>query len=197
MALARRTLLSALPLLLAGGAHAGAGRLRLEPAGAEMVALTGPAIRRPLLLPAAGAVLLPQLACAGEILTVTRFALEEDGAMLEWAILALAQDGVVALLALEPLSWRGATQDGRGGARMTTRLSATSDRTRVQWLRDVAIRQTPTLWRRESWIDYLAWTPPQGLIDAPVRAPLPGTHQHMVAIWRRRAAALVPPPRAP
>ena len=195
MLLARRTLLSAAPLFLSAIASAAArapsARLRLEPALADMVALTGPGIRRPLLLPAAGTVLLAELACGSENLTVARFALEDDGAMLEWAAVALAQDGAVTLLALEPLAWRAAPQIGRPSARMATRFASAGDRSRVLWQRDVAVRETPTLWRREAWTDYLAWTPPHGLADAPVRPPVPGTHQHQVAQWRRRAAALV------
>ena len=156
-----------------------------------MVALTGPGIRRPLLLPDTAARLLSGLDCGSERLGVVRFAQEDGGAMLEWAAVALALDAEVALLALEPLAWRRPAQGGISGARMGTRFSATADRQQVQWQREVTVPESPTLWRREAWTDYLAWTPPCGLADAPVRAALPETHQHRVARWRRRAAALV------
>lgn len=158
---------------------------------AGMAALTGPGIRRPLLVPASAARLWSGLECGRERLSVARFAQEDGGAVLEWAAVALALDGEVALLALEPLAWRAASPGNIGGARMATRFSATGDRRQVLWRRDVAVPDGPTLWRREAWTDYLAWTPPCGLVDAPVRAALPGTQQHMVAQWRRRAAALV------
>ena len=184
---ARRALLSCmLSAVLAGRTRAQTAPLRLEPAGDGMAALTGSGIRRPLLLPGAGARLLPAQPCCGEQIALAAFIVAEAGVALEWAALALPQDGQVALLALEPLSWRGAD-----GARMSTRIVATGDRSRLQCHRDSAVPQGPTLWRREAWTDYLAWAPPCGLADAPVRVPLEGTRQHAVAAWRRRAAALV------
>lgn len=186
MILARRSLLLAAPWLLAEAARAAVAGLRLEAAGEEQVALTGAGVRRALVLPAAGAQLLPPVACGGEMLGVAAFRLEDRGTVLEWAAMAALQDGAVVLLALEPLSWRGA-----GGARMTTRLMTSGDRRQVALQRDSAVPETPTLWRRESWTDYLAWRAPIGLADAPVRAPLAGTRQAVVAGWRRRAAALV------
>jgi hypothetical protein len=57
--------------------------------------------------------------------------------------------------------------------------------------RDSAVAASATLWRREEWTDYLRWVAPLGLVDAPVRAPLPGTRQAAVAEWRRRAAGLL------
>ncbi len=186
MVLTRRALIAAAPLLLSGVARASAVALRLEAAGEAMVALTAAGIRQPLLLPAQGARLLPGLACGGEQLGLVGFAQAADGAVLEWVALVLVLDGSMALVALEPLAWRD-----RGGARMTSRFAGTGDRRQVQWQRDVAVPAGPTLWRREAWTDYLAWTPPVGLVDAPVRATPVGTQQHLVAQWRRRAAALV------
>jgi len=151
-----------------------------------MVALTGPGVRRALLLPGGGARLLAPLACGGEVVTVAGFVLEGVGARMEWAALAMALEDGVVLLALEPLGWRGS-----GGARMETRLVGTGDRLQVLCRRDTAVPAGPTLWRREAWTDTLAWTVPAGLVDAPVRAPLVGTRQHVVAGWRRAAAAVV------
>ena len=190
MKLSRRVLLLAAPAVLSRTAHASPAPMRLEPATEGMVALTGPGIRQALLLPGLGARLLPALRCGGELLSVVNIALEEAGAVLDCAVVTLALDDQVALLALEPLAWRGAAKPGIGAARLTTRLSTTSDRNHVQWQREVAVPESPTLWRREAWTDYLAWTPPYRLADAPVRAALPETHQHRVAQWRQRAAAL-------
>lgn len=184
MELPRRTLLLAAPLLLAGRARA-AGGLRLEPAGEGQVALTGPGVRRALLLPATGARLLAPVACGGEVLAMAAFRQEEGGAAVDWGALALALDGSVALLALEPLGWRA------GGARMTTRMNSGGDRRQVAFQRDSALPESATLWRRESWTDYLAWRAPAGLADAPVRTPPAGTRQAVVAEWRRRAASVV------
>ena len=191
MKLSRRALLLAAPVVMSRTAHASPAPLRLEPAVEGMVALTGPGIRQPLLLPGRGARLLPALRCGGELLSVVVVALEEAGAVLDWAVVALALDDQVALLALEPLAWRGAAKPEIGAPRLATRFSTTGDRSRVQWQREAAVPESPTLWRREAWTDYLAWAPPCGLADAPVRAPRPGTHQHLVAQWRQRAAALV------
>jgi len=130
-----------------------------------------------LLLPGGGARLLAPLTCGGEVVTVAGFVLEGVGARVEWAALAMA---------LEPLGWRGS-----GGARMETRLVGTGDRLQVLCRRDTAVPAGPTLWRREAWTDFLAWQAPAGLVDAPVRAPLPGTRQHVVAGWRQAAASLV------
>jgi len=183
MALPRRALLLAAPCLLVRPAQA--ATLRLEQAADGLAALTGPGIRRPLLLPAQSTTLLPTLACGGETLAVATFRDASNGAALDWLVLALPQDGTVALLALEPLTWRS------DAARMNTRISASGDRMRLLCHRDSASRETPTLWRRETWTDHLAWAPPCALADAPVRPPLPGTRQHALAHWRRRAAALV------
>jgi len=182
--LARRSLLSA--VLLAPAARAAPGGLRLETGPEGVAALTGPGVRRSLLLPGSGARLLAPVACGGEAMSVVSFQLEEAGARVEWAALAVAVQDRVALLALEPLSWRGAD-----GARMSTRLMAAGDRRHVLLQRDSAEPLGPTLWRREAWTDMLAWQAPAGLADAPVRPPLPGTRQHAVAAWRRRAAAVV------
>jgi hypothetical protein len=186
MDMARRSLLLAAPLLLlAGRARAGLGGLRLEAAGEGQVALTGPGVRRALVLPATGARLLAPVACGGEVLAVAAFRQEEAGAAVEWGALALALDGAVALLALEPLAWRA------GAARMATRMNSAGDRRQVAFQRDSALQETATLWRREAWTDYLAWRAPAGLADAPVRTPPAGTRQAVVAGWRKRAAALV------
>ena len=67
MGFSRRSLLLAVPLLLPVRAGAAPSGLRLETAGAEMVALTGPGVRRALLLPAAGARLLAPVGCGGEM----------------------------------------------------------------------------------------------------------------------------------
>jgi len=183
MALPRRALLLAAPYLLVRPAQA--ATLRLEPAADGLAALTGPGIRRPLRLPARAARMLPTLACGGETLAVAAFRDAADGAALDWLVLALPQDGSIALLALEPLTWR------TDATRMNTRISAAGDRMRLLCQRDSASRETSTLWRRETWTDHLAWTPPCTLADAPVRPPLPGTRQHALALWRHRAAALV------
>ncbi len=185
MALARRSLLLALPLLLPAAARAAPLGLRLEPVVDGTVALTGPGVRRALLLPATGARLLAPVGCGGELLTVAAFRQEEGGAAIEWGALALAFDGTVALLALEPLAWAS------GGARMATRIHSAGDRRQIAFQRDSAQPASPTLWRREAWTDYLAWRAPAGLADAPVRAPLAGTRQAAVAQWRHLAAALV------
>lgn len=185
MGFSRRSLLLAVPLLLPVRAGAAPSGLRLETAGAEMVALTGPGVRRALLLPAAGARLLAPVGCGGEMLAVAAFRQEEGGAAVEWGALALALEGEVALLGLEPLGWRS------GGARMGTRLMSGGDRRQIAFQRDSAVPESATLWRRESWTDYLAWRAPVGLADAPVRPPLAGTRQAAVAQWRQRAAALV------
>ena len=183
MILPRRALLLA-PCLVASPAFADG--MRLEVVGEGVAALTGPGVRRPLLLPARGARLLPDLECGGARLTVAAFADVAAGAVLEWAVLAVALDDRVALLALEPLAWRGAN-----GGRMATRLSARGDRQGLLCQRDSAIPAEPTLWKREAWTDHLRWAPPCGLEDAPVRVPLAGTRQQAVALWRRRAAGLV------
>ncbi len=197
MRLSRRAVFAA-SLLLVRPAWA-APRLEAGPEG--FVALTAPGVRRALLLPAAGARLLPAIACGGEVVAVASFKLERgtleggtlegDGTRMEWAVLALARDDAMALLALEPVSWRGA-----GGARMTTRLLASGDRRQVIFRRESAVAESTTLWRREAWTDYLAWQAPvgrerAGLVDAPVRAPLAGTRQEAVAALRRRAAGVV------
>ena len=185
MPLARRSLLLAAPLMLAGRAHAAAPGLRLERADEAMVALTGPGVRRALLLPGLGARLLAPVGCGGESLAVAAFRQEEAGAIVEWGALALVLDGTVALLALEPLAWKA------GAARMGTRINSAGDRRQIAFQRDSALQESPTLWRREAWTDYLAWRAPVGLADSPVRAPLAGTRQAAVAEWRRRAALLV------
>jgi hypothetical protein len=182
MRLSRRATFAA-PLLLMRPAWA-ASRLEAGPEG--FAALTAPGVRNALLLPAAGARLLPAITCGGEAVAVASFALEAGAVRMEWAVLALAQDDAMALLALEPLSWRGP-----GGARMATRLAASGDRRQVIFRRESAVPETPTLWRREAWTDYLAWRVPAGLADAPVRAPMAGTKQDAVAAWRRRAAVVV------
>ena len=184
MSVPRRSLLLSAPLFLAGTARA-ATTWRLEKAGEGQVGLTGPGVRRALILPAQGARLLAPVSCGGEQLAVASFRQEEGGAAVEWGALALALDGTVALLALEPLTWNA------GGSRMATRLMSGGDRRQIAFQRDSAQPQTPTLWRREAWTDYLAWQPPIGLADAPVRTPLAGTRQAAVAVWRKRAAALV------
>ena len=181
MMLSRRSLVVGLSAVLAHPARAD-GALRLEAGPGEMVALTGPGVRRALLLPGGGARLLAPLACGGEMVTVAGVVLGR----VEWAALAVALEDGVALLALEPLAWRGS-----GGARMETRLAGTGDRRHVLCRRDTAVPAGPTLWRREAWTDTLAWRAPVGLVDAPVRAPLAGTRQHVVAGWRRAAAAVV------
>lgn len=182
--LCRRAILC-LPLL-ACRAQAAPGRLRLEAGPDGISALTAPGMRRPLLLPSAGARLLTPVPCGGVELAVAAFTLEEGEARTEWAALAMAHEDRALLLALEPLSWRGA-----GGGRLSTRLTAAGDGARVLLRRDTAEPVGPTLWRRESWTDMLAWQAPSGLADAGVRPPLPGTRQHAVAAWRRRAAVVV------
>jgi hypothetical protein len=185
MSLSRRSLLLAAPLLLAGPARAAVAGLRLEKAGEDQVALTGPGVRRALLLPALGARMLAPVGCGGEMLAVVSFRQEDGGAAVEWGALALALDGTVALLGLEPLGWRA------GGARMGTRLMSGGDKRQIAFQRDSAVPETPTLWRRETWTDYLAWRAPAGLADSPVRVPLAATRQAAVAAWRRRAAQVV------
>ena len=185
MTLSRRSLLLAAPLLLAGPARAAGAGLRLEKAGEDQVALTGPGVRRALLLPALGARMLAPVGCGGEMLAVVSFRQDEGAAAVEWGALALALDGTVALLGLEPLGWRAS------GARMGTRLMSGGDKRQIAFQRDSAVPETPTLWRRETWTDYLAWRAPAGLADSPVRVPLAGTRQAAVAEWRRRAGAVV------
>lgn len=183
MPLSRRSLLLTVPMLLAGPARAAVPALGLERVG-DMVALTGPGVRRALLLPAPGARLLAPVAVGGETMAVAAFRQEDGEAAVDWAALAMVLDGTVALLALEPLAWKA------GGARMATRLSTAGDRRQIALQRDSAVPASPTLWRREAWTDYLAWRAPVGLADAPVRVPPAGTRQAAVAEWRRRAAAL-------
>lgn len=184
MPLRRRSLLLTVPMVLAGPARAAVPGLGLERVG-DQVAVTGPGVRRALLLPATGARLLAPVAAGGETLAVAAFRQEDGEAAVDWGALAMTLDGTVALLALEPLTWKA------GGARMATRISAAGDRRQIALQRDSAVPASPTLWRREAWTDYLAWRVPIGLADAPVRAPLAGTRQAVVAEWRRRAAALV------
>lgn len=186
MTIARRSFLMAAPCLALARQARAAPALRLEPVEAGRIALTSPRIRRPLLLPAEQARLQAPLSLGGHDLAVVRFTLRDGDAVLEIAAIAQVADDAIALLALEPLAWRGAD-----GARLNTQLAAAGDRSRLRLLRDYAVARGPTLWEREGWTDFLAWNSASGLSDAPVRPPPPDTRQYQLAMLRQRAAALV------
>ena len=97
--------------------------------------------------------------------------------------------GSARILAVEPWAGRAAT-----GAHFTTRLDLLPSAPGLPGARGLSLRRdaaspnaTVTVWERQSWTDVLA-AGPQGLRDAPVRMPLPGTWQANVT--SRRAAIL-------
>jgi hypothetical protein len=142
---------------------------------APAITLPATRVRRAALLPIADRQLVV-LAFAADPNAAARLDL---GAFVGW------DAGGLRVLALEVLAWRAA--DGGGFA---TRLTATGDRTRILLQRDAAAPMGGgTRWRRESWTDLLAWRAGAPLQDAPVRTPLPGTFQAMLAGVRARVAA--------
>ena len=98
-------------------------------------------------------------------------------------LFAVVGGGIV--VALEPLSWRG-----EDGARISTRLSAVPDRTRLRLERS-AVAPRGRGWRREDWTDYLAWNGAAPMRDAPVRPVLAGTWQDGFAALRAEMRGLL------
>jgi len=201
MILSRRALL-ATPLLL--------GTLSV-PARAADIAMLRPGLRSalgltPLLpdrasfraaglapeitLPASRARAVAVLPIAGREIVLLGFGADpsasaplELGAFVGW-------DGSrLRVLALEVLSWRPAN-----GGVLSTRVKASGDRTRLMLLRGATLPVGRTRWRREYWIDMLAWREGEALADAPVRVPPPETWQALLAHTRIRVAARLAAP---
>jgi hypothetical protein len=89
------------------------------------------------------------------------------------------------VVALEVLSWRGLD-----GAHLSTHLSAVSDGVRLRLERTASARRG-RLYRREAWIDYLAWRDAAPMADAPVRPVLAGTWQAGLAAQRADMRAIL------
>lgn len=136
--------------------------------------------------PTARTLALPPL--AGQELTAIAFALQSGDSAIELLILAAHDGREPRLLAIEPLSWTTPV------ARLNTRPASGGDRAVLALARDSAIRASPTLWKRESWTDYLGAK--SGLIvDAPVRKPLAETAQARLATRRARCYDWLAQPR--
>lgn len=92
------------------------------------------------------------------------------------------------VVAIDVLTWRGTD-----GMRLSTRLSAVPDGSRLRLQRTAsAPRGRATRW--EAWTDYLAWRPGAAMVDAPVRPVLEGTWQAALSGQRRRGLALLADP---
>ena len=134
-----------------------------------------------ILVPASRARLLANVRLGGEMVTVLAFAADlPEG---ERDLFVVAVPGRVA--ALDLLTWHGAD-----GTRLHTRVSAVSDGVRLR-LQRIASAPRGRGYRREEWIDYLAWQNTAPMLDAPVRPVLAGTWQAAQAAQRIATLALL------
>jgi hypothetical protein len=99
----------------------------------------------------------------------------------ELLLLALHDGNKPRIVALELLQWAG--PEGR----LSTRFTADSNFTTLILDRSAAVRRTNTIWRRESWRDFLLWNK-TGFLDQPVRPPMKDSLQF--AMQARRAKTL-------
>ncbi len=198
MVLTRRALLAA-PIASASSAAQPAmlrpgvaSVLTFVPLPHERLAFHAAGLDPAITLPAPRARLVGLLPVAGRQVAMLAFGADPSAAA--WLDLAalVGWDGArLRVLALEVLRWRAP-----GGATLDTRLRATADRTRVELRRDAGAPRGGRPWRRESWIDRLAWRDGGALADSPTRAPPPGTFQAHLAAARARVAARLSRPCA-
>ncbi len=209
MTLARRSVLLAF-LLAPARLQAAPARARLRPDLAsaigfaplprERVAFRATGLPGGVILPVARAAIRAVLPLAGREVALLSFAADPSPGPLPQGQLDLAAivgwDGAaLRLLALEILTWQAASgHDAALGARLTTRIAATGDRTRLRLERDAAASRGNLTARRESWTDLLAWHAGAALADAPQRPPLAGTWQQRLAVARSDMIAFLAHP---
>jgi hypothetical protein len=202
MSLSRRAVLAS-PLLAAQATRAHAADMAmlrpgtpaavgLLPLAQGRMAFTAAGLLPAITLPSSRAHGVTLLPIAGRQVVVLGFGADpaaatplDLGAIVGW-------DGLrLRVLALELLTWRAAN-----GGTLTTRLKASGDRTRLMLLREASLPIGATRWRREHWIDLLAWRDGQALADAPVRVPPPDTWQARLERVRAQVAARLVEPCA-
>ena len=132
-------------------------------------------------VPAERARLLANFLLAGTAATALAFAADLPEGTRD--LVAVAASGRV--VALELLTWQG-----KDGSRLQTRLSAVPDHLRLR-LERIATMPRGHGYRREQWIDYLAWQGEAPMADAPVRPVLAGTWQASLAAQRAGIRALL------
>jgi len=168
--IARRTLL-AVSLLGWPGTLARAGDV-IEEARITLAGIEVPAVR---------ARLLATVKLGGMPVAVLAFAADlADGVRDLFAVVAGGR-----VVALEVLAWHGTN-----GERLSTQVSAVSDRLRLRLQREASAPRGRG-YRREQWTDYLGWQGAAPLADAPVRPVLAGTWQAALAAQRAEMRAVL------
>ena len=161
----------------------------LTPLPRERVAFHASGIACTVGTPVARAAIRAVLPLADREVVLVSFAADTDAAgRLDMAAIVGWDGAALRLLGLEVLAWR-ADASGPLAARLTTRIAATADRTRLLLARDAFAPRGPLTMRRESWTDFLAWRDGSALADAPARASLPGTWQNRLADTRTQMIA--------
>ena len=185
--LSRRELLWAGVLLAAR--PVAAARLALEPAGDDQAALGFDGIEGAITLPSARARIAFALPVAGREVAGVAFGADAAGTTIDLVALCGWDGACLRLLGLEVLSLTGP-----GGANLASRFAGVGDRTRLRVDRTAAVPRPGLPLRWESFSDFLAWREQAPLADAPVRPPLPGTRQAVLAAGRARVAMLLREP---
>jgi hypothetical protein len=201
MNLSRRALLAAALLGVPTAGRAGgiamlrpgvASAIGFAPLPVERLAFQAAGLAPDIGLPAERARLAALLPIAGRQVAVLAFGADppDPRARLDLAAVVGWDGTQLRVMALEVLAWQ--TADGGG---FGTRLAATGDRRRLRLTREAAAPIGPRRWRREAWIDLLAWQDGAALADAPPRPPMAGTWQGQLAAVRAVVAAHLATPR--
>src|SRR5215472_1657450 len=174
--LSRRGLLTGAMLLASRPAVA--ARLTLEASGDGQAALRFEGIDGAITLPASWARIAFALPIAGREVAGVAFAADQPAAAMDLVAMCGWDGACLRLLGLEVLGFTGPD-----GANLASRFAGVGDRTRLRIERTAAVPRPGLPLRWESFSDFLAWRDRAPLVDAPVRAPLPGTRRPR---WPRR-----------
>jgi hypothetical protein len=186
-------LLAAAPFTVARPASA-AARLRpgtpsalaLTPLPQERVAFRAAGLTGAIVVPAARARILAVLPLPDRDAVLLGFAADAPAGRLDLMAVVTWTPGGLAIAALDVLAWQAG-----GGAHLTTRVSATADRSGLALQRDAAAPRNRQVWQHESWTDHLDWQGRPPFADRPVRPPSWGSWQRVLANWRAQVITVL------
>lgn len=165
--------------------------LGFTPLPRERVEFRASGLAGTVIVPVARVALRAVVPLADRAVALLSFAADRDapaGRLDLAAIVGCDADGLL-LLALEVLRWQAEPAHGGLAATLSTRISATGDRSALLLRRDAAVPRGNLTQRRESWTDVLAWRNAAPLADTPPWPPLKGTWQHRLSQDRARVIA--------
>lgn len=168
-----------------------ASAIGFAPLPRERLAFRAAGLEPSISLPAPRARVVGLLPIAGRQVALLAFGADppDTAARLDLAALVGWDGAQLRVMALEVLTWQLP-----GGARLDTRFAATGERTRLTLTRECAAPRGARRWRREGWIDLLAWQDGGALRDDPARTPVADTWQAQLARLRAAVAARLAAP---